>query len=150
VFPAFDRRVWLGVIFAATACCVAACGGSASTPAGATPPAVSAPPAGATADSSAAAPSSPGAAGDCGGDAASAITAALTSTAGGTVTIIGGCHQATIATTLGDADVSKALDICDAAAAVGYTGGVSSISVTSASGKELAIGLSTAPCIGEP
>jgi hypothetical protein len=67
------------------------------------------------------------------------------------VEIIGGCHQASIETSLtGKADVPVALDICDAAALVGYVDGVSSITVTAVDGTELAAGLKDSPCIGEP
>ena len=66
------------------------------------------------------------------------------------VTIIGGCHQASIATSLAATDVKAGLAICDSAAEVGYTDGVSSITVDAVDGKELAIGLKDASCIGEP
>ena len=66
------------------------------------------------------------------------------------IRIIGGCHMAFIATTLAATDVKGALAICDKAAEVAYTDGVSSITVAASDAKELAIGLKDAQCIGEP
>jgi hypothetical protein len=66
------------------------------------------------------------------------------------VEIIGGCHYLAIATRLADSAVGTALDICDKAAEVAYqSGAIKSIAVTSNGGRELAIGLSSASCIGE-
>jgi hypothetical protein len=62
----------------------------------------------------------------------------------------GGCHDATIVTSLGPSDSAKGLAICDSAAEVAYTGDTSSITVLAANNKELAIGIKDQPCIGEP
>ncbi len=86
----------------------------------------------------------------CGADVAAAIKAHLARADVVEVKVIGGCHQASIATTLAPTDVKSGLDICDAAAAVGYTGGISSITVDAVNAKELAAGLQGASCIGEP
>jgi hypothetical protein len=66
------------------------------------------------------------------------------------VTTEGGCHDATIVTSLGPADSAKGLAICDSAAEVAYTGDISSITVLAANNRELAIGIRGQPCIGEP
>ena len=87
--------------------------------------------------------------GDCGEATAAAIARGLTDFGNFTVTTDGGCHDATIVTTL--TDVTKALAICDAAAKIGYPAGdISSITVTGANGKELSIGVKGQECIGEP
>jgi hypothetical protein len=68
------------------------------------------------------------------------------------VEIIGGCHYLAIATRLADSSVGTAMDICAKAAEVAYTspmGAIKSIAVTSNGGRELAIGLINAGCIGE-
>ncbi len=66
------------------------------------------------------------------------------------VTTEGGCHDATIVTSLGPTDSAIGLAICDSAAEVAYTGDISSITVTAANAKELAIGIKGQLCIGEP
>ncbi len=66
------------------------------------------------------------------------------------VTTEGGCHDATIVTSLGPGDSATGLAICDSAADVAYTGDISSITVLAANNKELAIGIKGQPCIGEP
>lgn len=133
---------------------LAGCGGaSASPPTGATAQpgvATTAPVAATTAPAPASASASAAGAGSCGGAVASTITQHVASAAISGVTIIGGCHQASIATSLAATDVKAGLAICDSAAEVGYTDGVSSITVDAVDGKELAIGLKDASCIGEP
>jgi hypothetical protein len=62
----------------------------------------------------------------------------------------GACTIATIETTLADTDLQTAVDICEAAATVAYTGDNASVAVTGKSGKELAEGVKGEPCIGEP
>ena len=66
------------------------------------------------------------------------------------VTTEGGCHDATIVTSLGPSDSATGLAICDSAATVAYAGDISSITVLAANTKELAIGIKGQPCIGEP
>ncbi|MFC9876013.1 hypothetical protein [Nocardia salmonicida] len=67
------------------------------------------------------------------------------------VSITGQCTAVTIATDLADDPTSAqtALRICTAAATVAYTGDVNSISVVSADGSELAVGIEGARCIGD-
>ena len=88
--------------------------------------------------------------GDCGADAVAAVTAKETATAVTKIDIIGGCSMVNITTSLADDAVSAALDICDHAAEVAYVGKVSSVSVESSAGKELAAGIKGSSCIGEP
>jgi hypothetical protein len=66
------------------------------------------------------------------------------------VSIIGGCHEASIDTSLapGMASVSAALTICDAAAKVAYAQGLLSVTVSGTDGHELAAGLRDSQCIG--
>jgi hypothetical protein len=66
------------------------------------------------------------------------------------VDVIGGCSRVSINTTLAEGDAATANDICTTAAEVAYDGPASSVSVESASGKELAIGIKGASCIAEP
>lgn len=66
------------------------------------------------------------------------------------VDMTGVCTIATVLTTLADSDLDKAVQICDSAAEVAYTGGTVSLAVQGSSGKELALGLQGEPCIGEP
>jgi hypothetical protein len=88
--------------------------------------------------------------GGCGADVVAAVTAKETATAVTKIEIIGGCSMVNITTSLADDAVSAALDICDQAAEVAYVGKVSSVSVESRAGKELAAGIKGSPCIGEP
>jgi hypothetical protein len=89
-----------------------------------------------------------------GGDECGATTVALLKTLltqDGIISITneGGCHDATIVTSL--TDPTKGLAICKAAEAVAYAAGdVSSITVTGANDKELSIGIKGQSCIGEP
>ena len=88
----------------------------------------------------------------CDPDAATAIARYLASPDITAVEIIGGCHYLAIATRLADSGsaIGTAMDICDKAAAEVYKDGViKSIAVTSNGGKELAIGIKDASCIGE-
>jgi hypothetical protein len=66
------------------------------------------------------------------------------------VTVIGGCHEVAIATSLEPSGVAAGQAICDSAAEVAYVSGVSSIVVTASTNRELAIGQQGSPCIGEP
>jgi hypothetical protein len=124
---------------------VAACGGASGTasPAPSQAPASAAP--AATAAGASGADS-----GSCGEATALLVKQHLTSTAIVSVTTEGGCHDTTIVTSLGDSDAAKALAICDSAAEIAYAGDLSSVTVTGASSKELAIGIKGQPCIGEP
>lgn len=65
---------------------------------------------------------------------------------------VAACGQVSIETSLppgvlGSASASKGVEICTAAAKVAYRGDVSSVTVNSADGHELAIGLKSADCI---
>ncbi len=140
------RAPTLGLALAG-ALAVAGCGGTAASaaPGGAT----TAPAPVATTAETTAATKTAGTA-SCGADVAAAIKAHLARADVVEVTIIGGCHQANITTTLAPTDITAGLAICDAAAEVGYTGVLSSITVEAANGKELAAGLENLTCIGEP
>ena len=89
---------------------------------------------------------------DC--DAAELEVKAATS-AGGYVTgvkVIGGCTQVSVSTSLksGPDGAAAATGICEVAASAAYAKGVGAVSVESADGKELAIGVKGSPCIGQP
>lgn len=89
--------------------------------------------------------------GTCGEATAALIRQQLTQTGIVSITTEGGCHDATIVTTLVAADTAKAVAICEAAAAIGYPAGdISSVTVTGANDKELSIGIKGQSCIGEP
>ena len=128
----------------------AGCGGSAATasPAAATTLPASVSPAA----SSAAAPSSGAGngAGSCGEATAALVMKQLGRADVVSVTTDGGCHDATIVTTLGPSDVTAAVAICDAASVVAYAGDLSSVTVLAANNKELSIGIKGSSCIGEP
>lgn len=134
----------------AGAMAIASCGGGGSTqPPG--PGAESPAPATAAATTAASAAATTGTgSGDCGEATAALVKQHLTQPAVVSVTTDGGCHDATIATSLGASDSATGLAICDSAAEVAYTGDISSITVLAADNKELAIGIKGAPCIGEP
>jgi hypothetical protein len=138
-------RTVLSLMFAG-ALAFAGCGGG--TPAAARP--ASTVPAQATAAPASASTTAASPAAGCGGDVAAVVTKHLARADVVSVTIIGGCHQASIETSLAATDVTGGLAICDGAAEVAYTDGVSSISVSAKDGKELAIGIKDSPCIGEP
>lgn len=87
---------------------------------------------------------------DCGGNVVNKVAENETGHDVTKLEIIGGCSMLNISTSLADDGVAAALDICDRAAEVGYSSGVSSISVVSSSNRELAIGVKGSPCIGEP
>jgi len=65
------------------------------------------------------------------------------------VTTEGGCHDATIVTSLDGSDWQTGLEICDSAAEVAYAGDLSSITVSAADSTELAIGIKGQSCIGK-
>ncbi len=67
------------------------------------------------------------------------------------VSITGQCTAVTIETDLADGPTGAqtALRICTAAATVAYTEDVNSVSVVSADGSELAVGIKGARCIGD-
>jgi len=110
------------------------CGGTAKTPTGPT----GAPPTTAAAAS-----------GECGGviDKVRQAVAKLPTTSIGSVAA---CTTIVINTDLENTDLSTGQQLCDAAAAVAYTGVTSSVTIQAKSGKELAIGLKGSPCISEP
>jgi hypothetical protein len=128
---------------------VGACGGSAAS---ATPQLASTAPASAAPSSSgsgAGSGSGPGT-GTCGEATAALLMKQLARADVVSVTTEGGCHDATIVTTLGPSDAKTALAICDAASLVAYAGDLSSVTVLAANSKELSIGIKGQPCIGEP
>jgi hypothetical protein len=86
---------------------------------------------------------------DCGATTAALLRTLLTQDGIISITNEGGCHDATIVTSL--TDPTKGLAICKAAEAVAYTAGdISSITVTGANDQELSIGIKGQSCIGEP
>ncbi len=129
---------------------IAGCGPNPSTvPVASSTPTVA--PSAATASTGAATASTGTGAGSCGEATAALVKQHLASrTDIVSVTTEGGCHDATIVTSLGPTDSTAGLAICDSAAEVAYTGDISSITVLAASTKELAIGIKGQPCIGEP
>ncbi len=89
--------------------------------------------------------------GTCGEATAALVRQQLTQAEIVSITTEGGCHDATIVTTLAAVDVAKAVVICEAAAAIAYPAGdISSVTVTGANDKELSIGVQGQSCIGEP
>jgi hypothetical protein len=86
---------------------------------------------------------------DCGGLAAE-IREKLVVEGMQSVEVTGQCTTVVIGTSLGDADGTRAKDICDAAAEIAYTGNVNSIRVEGSSGKELSQGMAGAPCVASP
>lgn len=130
---------------------VAACGGSAATPvassAATSGPATAAP--AATSASTAAPATADAGTGGCATDT-TAVRAHIGGTAVTSITVIGGCHQLSIETSLDTTDVKGGLAICDKAAEVAYTGGINAITVDAANGRELATGLDQLTCLGEP
>jgi hypothetical protein len=126
----------------AGAIAIAGCGGGSSTQSPSSSTASPAP---------AAATAATGAgAGSCGEATAALVKKHLARPDVVSVTTEGGCHDATIVTSLGPSDSVKGLAICDSAAEVAYAGDISSITVLAANNKELAIGIKDQPCIGEP
>jgi len=86
---------------------------------------------------------------DCGATTVAVLKTLLTEDGIISITNEGGCHDATIVTSL--TDTTKGLAICKAAEAVAYAAGdISSITVTGANDKELSIGIKDQSCIGEP
>ena len=68
------------------------------------------------------------------------------------VTSVAACGEVSVATrlpagVLGSASAATGIKICEAAAKVAYQGSVSSVTVQSTDGHELAIGLKGADCI---
>jgi hypothetical protein len=128
---------------------IASCGGG-STPASATNGAApSTAPATAASTAPAAGSAGTGVGGDCGATTVAVLKTLLTQDGIISITNEGGCHDATIVTSLTDS--TKGLAICQAAEAVAYTAGdVSSITVTGANDKELSIGIKGQSCVGEP
>jgi len=147
--PTAGRRLAAAALLALSALAFAGCGGSAATasPASATIQPASAAPAGASA--TAAAGNGSGA-GSCGEATAALVMKQLGRADVVSVTTEGGCHDATIVTTLGPSDVTSAVAICDAASVVAYAGDLSSVTVLAANNKELSIGIKGSSCIGEP
>jgi hypothetical protein len=80
----------------------------------------------------------------------SAVKGAVTDSTVQSVDATGACTIVTLHTSLADTDLDKAVALCESAAKVAYTGSTSSVTVNGQSGKELAVGVSGNPCIGEP
>lgn len=66
------------------------------------------------------------------------------------VRVVGGCTSVEILTTLGGGDSAAATRLCTSAAEVAYSKHTNGLTVLSAAGKELAVGIAGASCIGEP
>ena len=139
----------LGAIALAITAAMIIAGCGAGTSATDTPTAASAPPAVASVAASAD-PGSGAGTGDCGEATAALVKAQVTAPEIISVTTEGGCHDATIVTSLAASETAKALEICDAAAVIAYAGDLSSVTVSGAGDKEMAIGIKGQPCIGEP
>jgi hypothetical protein len=143
-------RVAAAALAVAGAVAIAGCGGGSSiqSPASST---ASPAPAAPTAPASAAATAATGSgSGDCGEATAALVAKHLARADVVSVTTEGGCHDATIVTSLDPSDSATGLAICDSAAEVAYAGDISSITVLAANNKELAIGIKDQQCIGEP
>jgi len=137
------------VLIAALA--VAGCGGSAGTASPATAATPAATTTTSTAPSAAASAAGGGTGtGSCGEATAALVMKGLARADVVSVTTDGGCHDATIVTTLGPTDAKTALAICDAASVIAYAGDLSSVTVLAANNRELSIGIKGQQCIGEP
>lgn len=144
---ALHRSARVVVLAASVALALAACGGGSSPAGTAAAPATSV----TLGDSPSASATTSSDAGGAGCAGAAPVEDAVTALPGVTkVQIIGGCHQASIETSLapGIASFTAALAICDAAAKAAYDNGLSSVSVDGSDGHELAAGINGAPCIG--
>ena len=144
VLPVRSAAVALAV---AGAMAISGCGGGGGTQA---PASITAAPTTAASVPPAAGSAGTGAGDDsCGAQTVALLKTHLTQAGIVSISSEGGCHDATIVTTLTDS--AKGLAICDSAAEVAYAAGdISSITVTGANNKELSIGIKGAPCIGEP
>jgi hypothetical protein len=89
-------------------------------------------------------------AGDPCADVINAVKAKVSRPDVKSVDATGACTIVTVHSSLTDSDFATAVTICEAAATVGYVGDTNSVAVTGASGRELAVGVKGAPCIGEP
>ena len=149
---ALPSRLAAAMLLVIVVAMVATCGGAAGTSSSATSqaPASTAPAASSAAPAASSGAGAGAGAGSCGEATALLVKQHLTSPDVVSVTTEGGCHDATIVTSLGDSDAAKALAICDSAAVIAYAGDLSSVTVTGASTKELSIGVKGQPCIGEP
>ena len=63
------------------------------------------------------------------------------------VTVSGQCTTVEVRTRLSDEDSAAGVELCDAAAEVAYTGDINSVRVLSATGAELANGITGARCL---
>ncbi|GAA2397980.1 hypothetical protein Cme02nite_06460 [Catellatospora methionotrophica] len=82
----------------------------------------------------------------CGG-AADRVKDHLDSAKVGSVVVNGQCTSVVITTTLGDDAGADAVQLCESAAQVAYTGDVNAVTVLAASTRELAIGIAGAKCM---
>jgi hypothetical protein len=144
------RRAAAAALAVAAAMAIAGCGGGSSTPSPASSTASSAPAAGTSSAPAAGTPATGSGSGDCGEATAVLVAKHLARADVVSVTTEGGCHDATIVTSLDPGDSATGLAICDSAAKVAYAGDISSITVLAANNKELAIGIKGQECIGEP
>jgi hypothetical protein len=151
------RRAATAALAVAAAMAIAGCGGGTSTQSPASSTASPAPaaataatPAAGSPATGAATPASGSGSGDCGEAVAVLVAQHLARPDVVSVTTEGGCHDATIVTSLAPGDSATGLAICDSAAEVAYAGDISSITVLAANNKELAIGIKGQECIGEP
>ncbi|MDQ1555294.1 MAG: hypothetical protein QOI02_296, partial [Actinomycetota bacterium] len=127
---------------------IAGCGGGNTPAPSSNGTAPSAAPSTATAPAPAGSPAT-GTGDDCGATTAALLRTLLTQDGIISITNEGGCHDATIVTSL--ADSTQGLAICQAAEKVAYAAGdISSITVTGANDKELSIGIKGQSCVGEP
>jgi hypothetical protein len=81
------------------------------------------------------------------GDALTAVKGAVKSAAVKSIKTVGGCTMVSIETSLDENAKPDAIEICESAAKVAYTGSVTSVSVLGANGAELSSGGQGAPCI---
>ena len=128
---------------------IAGCGGGGTTAPASGGAAPSTAPSTAASPAPAAGSAGTGVGDDCGATTAALLRTLLTQDGIISITNEGGCHDATIVTSL--TDPTKGLAICKAAEAVAYAAGdISSITVTGANDKELSIEIKDQSCIGEP
>lgn len=144
------RRAAGAALAVAAAMAIAGCSGGGSVQSPASSTGSPAPAAGTAAAPAAGTPATGSGSGDCGEATAVLVAQHLARADVVSVTTEGGCHDATIVTSLQPGDSATGLAICDSAAEVAYAGDISSITVLAANNKELAIGIKGQPCIGEP
>ena len=128
-------RVVLAAVLVVATLFTAACGAAAKTPK-AVASATNAAAAGADANGC-----------DDDNNALTAVKAAVKSSAVKNIKVTGGCSMVSIETSLDEDAKPDAIEICETAAKVAYTGSVTSVSVDGGNGAELSSGEQGAPCI---